>query len=70
MCRLGMANTNGTMTTIEGNGNVGISTMPFERGVSTPSTQEEVQCGKRKSSGGKSPSLEWQFATNVSKFIE
>ena len=65
-----MANTNGIANTIEGNKDTGTSTMSFRRDVSTPSTQEVVQCGKRKSNKGKSPGLEWQFATNVSKFIE
>ena len=43
-----MANTNSSANTIEGNGNAGTSKMPSRRGVSTPSTQEAVQCGKRK----------------------
>lgn len=71
LCRLQMADTTRTAsTTIEGNGDVGPSTFPSRRGVSTPSTQETVQGVKRKNSGGKSPGPEWQFATNVSKFID
>ena len=69
-CRLQMANTNSSANTIEGNGTAETSRIPSRRGVSAPSAQEPVQCGKRKNNGGKSPGPEWQFATNVSKFIE
>ena len=70
LCRFQMAHTPRTAATIDGNGDVGPSTLSSTRGAATPSTQQTVQGIKRKNSGGKSPGPEWQFATNVSKFIE